>query len=103
MEKLTDLTTLDEQTAIQLAALFNSLSDPTRLRILAAMMAGEVNVGDLVQAVGLSKSAVSHQLRGLRDKRVIRTRKQGRQVFIALDDEHITELFQRGLDHISHE
>lgn len=97
------LTTLDEQTAIRMAALFDSLSDPTRLRILAALVAGEVNVGDLVQLVGLSKSAVSHQLRGLRDKRVIRTRKQGRQVFIALDDEHIAELFQRGLDHVCHE
>ncbi len=97
------LTTLDEQTAMRMAALFDSLSDPTRLRILAALMAGEVNVGDLVQLVGLSKSAVSHQLRGLRDKRVIRTRKQGRQVYISLDDEHIAELFQRGLDHVCHE
>ncbi len=99
----TILTTLDEQTAMRMAVLFDSLSDPTRLRILAALMDGEVNVGDLVQLVGLSKSAVSHQLRGLRDKRVIRARKQGRQVFIALDDEHIVELFQRGLDHVCHE
>jgi DNA-binding transcriptional ArsR family regulator len=97
------LTTLDEQTAMRMAALFESLSDPTRLRILAALMAGEANVGDLVQLMGLSKSAVSHQLRGLRDKHVIRTRKQGRQVFISLDDEHIAELFQRGLDHVCHE
>ena len=97
------LTTLNVQIAIRLAALFDSLSDPTRPRILATLMSGEVNVGELVQLVGLSKSAVSHQLRGLRDKRVIRTRKQGRQVFISLDDEHIAELFQRGLDHVCHE
>ncbi len=97
------LSTLEEQTAMRMAALFDSLSDPTRLRILAALMDGEVNVGDLVQLVGLSKSAVSHQLRGLRDKRVIRTRKQGRQVYVALDDGHIAELFQRGLDHVCHE
>mgnify|MGYP000897581385 CR=1 FL=1 len=102
MEK-SPLTTLDEQTAFRMAALFDSLSDPTRLRILATLIEGEVNVGDLVALVGLSKSAVSHQLRSLRDKRVIRTRKQGRQVFIALDDEHIAELFQRGLDHVCHE
>lgn len=102
MEK-SPLMTLDEQTAARMAALFASLSDPTSLRILAALISGEVNVGDLVDLVGLSKSAVSHQLRGLRDKRVIRTRKQGRQVFIALDDEHIAELFQRGLDHVCHE
>jgi ArsR family transcriptional regulator len=66
-------------------------------------MSGEVNVGELVQIIGLSKSAVSHQLRGLRDKRVIRTRKQGRQVYISLDDEHIAELFQKGLVHVCHE
>ena len=96
------ISTLDEQTATHLAELFASLSDPTRVRILAALIVGEVNVGDLVQEMGLSKSAISHQLRLLRDRQVIRTRKQGRQVFIALDDEHIGELFQRGLDHIMH-
>jgi ArsR family transcriptional regulator, lead/cadmium/zinc/bismuth-responsive transcriptional repressor len=94
---------LAETDAIRMAELFASLSDPTRVRILSILMKGEVNVGDLVQAVGLSKSAISHQLRSLRDKRVIRTRKLGRQVFVCLDDEHIAELFQRGLDHITHE
>lgn len=97
------ISTLDEQTAERIASLFESLSDPTRVRIIAALSEGEVNVGDLVQIVGLSKSAISHQLRGLRDKRVVRSRKQGRQVFVCLDDEHIAELFQRGLDHASHE
>jgi ArsR family transcriptional regulator len=51
----------------------------------------------------MSKSAVSHQLRGLRDRRIIRTRKQGRNVYVSLDDAHVKELFQRGLDHIEHE
>ncbi len=96
------ISTLSEQTAIHLAELFASLSDPTRVRILAALMVGEVNVGELVQMMGLRKSAISHQLRILRDRQVIRTRKVGRQVFIALDDEHIGELYQRGLDHILH-
>lgn len=97
------ISTLDEQTAERMASLFESLSDPTRVRIIAALSSGEVSVGDLVQVVGLSKSAISHQLRGLRDKRVVRSRKQGRQVFVCLDDEHIAELFQRGLDHVCHE
>jgi DNA-binding transcriptional ArsR family regulator len=61
-----------------------------------------VNVGKLVEEVGLSKSAVSHQLRGLKDKRLVRTRKQGRLVYISLDDEHVTDLFRRGLDHVLH-
>jgi ArsR family transcriptional regulator, lead/cadmium/zinc/bismuth-responsive transcriptional repressor len=94
---------LDESTAQRVASLFESLSDPTRVRIIAALIDGEANVGDLVSLLGLSKSAISHQLRGLRDKRVVRARKQGRQVFVRLDDEHIAELFQRGLDHVSHE
>jgi ArsR family transcriptional regulator len=103
MMPVPSISTLDDQTAIRMADLFASLSDPSRLRILATLMNGEVNVGDLVQTVGLSKSAVSHQLRSLRDKHVIRTRKQGRQVYVSLDDEHIAELFQRGLDHVCHE
>lgn len=93
---------LDEDTAVRLAALFESLSDPTRLRILATLLDDEVNVGDLVQLIGLSKSAISHQLRGLRDKRLVRARKQGQKVYVALDDEHVAELFRRGLDHVLH-
>ena len=59
-------------------------------------------MGELVERLGLTKSAVSHQLRGLRDKRLIRTRKQGRNVFVCLDDDHVIELFNRGLDHVLH-
>jgi DNA-binding transcriptional ArsR family regulator len=93
---------LDEDIAGRLADLFESLSDPTRLRILAALLDGEANVGELVQRIGLSKSAISHQLRGLRDKRVVRARKQGQKVYVALDDDHVAELLQRGLDHVLH-
>ncbi len=94
---------LDEQVALRMAALFASLSDPTRLRIIRLLLSGEVNVGEIALKLGLSRSAVSHQLRSLRDKRVIRTRKQGKQVFVALDDSHIAELFQKGFDHVQHE
>jgi DNA-binding transcriptional ArsR family regulator len=93
---------LDNPTALRLADLFAALADPSRLRIIAALAVGETNVGDLARTVGLSKSAISHQLRGLRARRIVRSRKQGRQVFVALDDDHIADLFRRGLDHISH-
>ncbi len=93
---------LDDRTAAEIAALFESLSDPTRVRIISCLMEGETNVGDLVQTVGLSKSAISHQLRTLRDKRVIRSRRQGRFIFVALDDEHIAELFHQGWNHVLH-
>ncbi len=88
--------------ASDLANLFDALSDPTRILIISALLDGEVGVGELVERLGLTKSAVSHQLRGLRDKRLIRTRKQGRNVFVCIDDDHIIELFQRGLDHVLH-
>jgi ArsR family transcriptional regulator len=94
--------TVTSENAFDLASLFAALSDPTRILIIAALLEGEVGVGELVERLGLTKSAVSHQLRGLRDKRIIRTRKQGRNVFICLDDEHVRELFQRGLDHVLH-
>ena len=88
--------------ASDLANLFDALSDQTRILIISALLDGEVGVGELVERLGLTKSAVSHQLRGLRDKRLIRTRKQGRNVFVCLDDDHVIELFKRGLDHVLH-
>jgi len=93
---------LTPKVASDLASLFEAMSDATRLRIIAALIDGEIGFGELVERIGLSKSAVSHQLRGLRDKRLIRTRKQGRNVYVCIDDEHIIELFQRGLDHVLH-
>lgn len=93
---------IDDPTAERLASLFSALSDPTRLRIIAALAQGEINVGELVEQIGLSKSAISHQLRGLKDKRLVRSRKEGRHVFVSLDDEHIADLFERGLDHVRH-
>ncbi len=90
------------QTAADLADLYRALSDPTRIRMIAALMDGEMKAGDLVTSIGLTKSAISHQLRGLKDKHIVRTHKQGRNVFVALDDDHVKELFQRGLAHIQH-
>ena len=88
--------------ASDLANLFDALSDPTRILIISALLEGEIGVSELVERLGVTQSAVSHQLRGLRDKRLIRTRKQGRNVFVCLDDDHVIELFKRGLDHVLH-
>jgi DNA-binding transcriptional ArsR family regulator len=102
MTHLDPLPNLNMDTAGRLSDLFAALADPTRLRIIAVLLDGEMQVGDLVQEIGLSKSAISHQLRGLRDKRLVRARKVGRQVFVALDDEHVSHLFHLGLDHVLH-
>ena len=94
--------TVTPEIASDLASLFDALSDPTRILIITALVEGEVGVSELVDRLSLTKSAISHQLRGLRDKRLIRTRKQGRNVFVCLDDDHVIELFKRGLDHVLH-
>jgi DNA-binding transcriptional ArsR family regulator len=94
---------LDERTSQDIAALFNSLSDPSRVRIIASLLDGELNISAIVEAVELSQSAVSHQMRTLRQMRIVRARKEGRQVFYCLDDEHIADLFRQGLEHARHE
>jgi ArsR family transcriptional regulator, lead/cadmium/zinc/bismuth-responsive transcriptional repressor len=93
---------IDEYTATHVAELFQTLSDPSRLRIISALLEEEMNVGALADSVGMSESAVSHQLRGLRQMRLVRARKAGRQVFYSLDDEHVASLFRQGLEHSRH-
>ena len=93
---------LDKKTANYLAEFFRALSDSSRIRIISTLTNGEMNVSSLAQIVGISESAVSHQLRGLRQMRLVRARKEGRQVFYSLDDKHVTDLFQYGLEHIMH-
>jgi ArsR family transcriptional regulator, lead/cadmium/zinc/bismuth-responsive transcriptional repressor len=97
-----DIGALDEQTAAQVAELFRAFSDPSRVRIIAALADGEMNVTALAAAVGISESAVSHHLRGLRQMRLVRARKVGRQVFYCLDDDHVAALYRQGLDHVQH-
>lgn len=93
---------LDEQTASRVAEIFRCLGDASRVRIISALSSDEMNVGALSEVVGISESAVSHQLRVLRQMRLVRSRKEGRQVYYALDDEHIADLYYRGLDHVLH-
>ncbi len=93
---------LDERTAAQVAELFRAFSDTSRVRIISALTADELNVSALAEAAGISESAVSHHMRGLRQMRLVRARKDGRQVFYCLDDDHVAALFRQGLDHIRH-
>ena len=93
---------LEDATAARLAETFKALSDPSRVRIVSLLAEAELCVCDLAAALDMSQSAVSHQLRTLRDLRLVRWRREGRQIFYALDDEHVTDLFQRGLDHVTH-
>jgi ArsR family transcriptional regulator, lead/cadmium/zinc/bismuth-responsive transcriptional repressor len=83
-----------------LAETFKVLGDETRVRILDVLARTELCVQDLARVLGLTQSAVSHQLRLLRSMRLVRTRRDGRQIFYALDDDHIVKLFEQGLEHV---
>jgi len=85
-----------------MAQLFKALADPTRLRILHFLSDEEKAAGDIARAVGLSASAVSHQLSYLYASRIVRRRREGRSVYYALDDDHVRELFAQALEHATH-
>ena len=91
---------LPDATALSLAETFKVLGDVTRVRILDAISRTEMCVGDIAQLLGLSESAVSHQLRLLRDQRLVKPRRAGQMIFYVLDDHHIVRLFAQGLEHV---
>jgi ArsR family transcriptional regulator len=95
-------TVLDEHTAAHVAELFRAFSDTSRVRILSALAAQELNVSALAEMVGVSKSAVSHHLRGLRQMGLVTARREGKEVYYHIEDEHIVALFQQGVKHIQY-
>ena len=82
------------------AETFRMLGDPTRVKILDTLGEGELCVNDLAAKVGMSESAVSHQLRLLRTMRLVRVRREGRLAFYAVDDNHILELLKQARTHV---
>jgi ArsR family transcriptional regulator, lead/cadmium/zinc/bismuth-responsive transcriptional repressor len=83
--------------------LFKALSDPTRIRILFALKKHELCVCEISRILKMSQSAISHQLKILRDHDLVRTRRVGKSIFYALADEHIHVMFSQALDHVSEE
>lgn len=90
---------LEEAQVESLAGLFKALADPTRVRLIAVLAGGERCVSELAEALDMSVSAVSHQLRLLRRLRAVRARREGRQIYYSLDDEHIARIFEYALEH----
>ena len=86
---------------IELAALFKLFGDPTRLRILHALEQNELCVCDIVSLLGLTKSAVSHQLKDLKLANLVKFRKEGQTVFYSLADSHVKTLIDIGYEHIT--
>ena len=91
---------LDEASVADLAETFKVLGDATRVRILDALARAEVPVCDLAQLLGLTQSAVSHQLRLLRGMRLVKSRRAGKHIYYMADDHHIVGLFEQGLQHV---
>lgn len=90
----------DSELVTALADTFKVLGDVTRVRILDVLSRRELCVGDLAGILGLTESAVSHQLRLLRNARLVRSRRAGQMVFYALDDHHVVRLFAQGSEHV---
>ncbi|MFV0379935.1 MAG: ArsR/SmtB family transcription factor [Anaerorhabdus sp.] len=83
-----------------MSMIFQMFADRTRLKILHCLFEKECHVNEIVERVGLSQSAISHQLSSLKKTRIVRTNKVGRKVYYCLDDEHIESIFKMTLDHI---
>ena len=93
----------DEGTLTRLSDLFKVFGDSTRIRILYVLFEQDVCVCDIAQLLGMTQSAVSHQLRVLKQARLIRSRREGKTVFYALADDHVRTLLSNGMEHISEE
>jgi len=92
---------LDEETVLDVAETFRVLSDPTRVNIVYVLAAGgELCVHHIATILGMSSSAVSHQLRQLRNMRLVKTRKEAQHVYYSLSDAHIMQLFNQCLEHV---
>ena len=93
---------ISPEEAQELADIFKILSNPTRVKILHVLSQSEMCVCDIVAVLGLTQSAVSHQLRLLRASRLVKFRQAGKVVYYSLDDDHIEKLFTAGLEHVRH-
>ncbi len=93
---------ISDDNAAMLAEVFKVLGDPTRIKIIFALSCFELCVCDIAETVGMTQSAVSHQLRLMRNMKLVKYRKEGKSVYYSLDDDHILQLFNQGMEHIKH-
>lgn len=90
-----------EEVVLSLAELFKALGDPTRVKILSCLKAKDMCVGEIADALNMTTSAISHQLRVLKAIKLVKGTKEGREVRYSLDDDHVTLIMQCGLDHVN--
>ncbi|MBO0441908.1 ArsR family transcriptional regulator [Enterococcus sp. DIV0212c] len=87
----------------KVSQLYKVLSDPTRLRILLLLKQGELNVTAIGEKLSMEQSAVSHQLKLLRDSHVVRSRREGKTIYYTLDDHHVIDILNQTFEHIKHQ
>ncbi len=92
----------NDETMFELADFFKAFGDSTRIKIMCALQETELCVCDISSIINISQSAVSHQLRVLRQARLVKYRKEGKTVYYSLDDHHVELLIEQGLEHITH-
>lgn len=93
---------LDEETLFVVSQTFKALSDPTRLRILNLLCSEEHSVNDMAESLNLSQSTVSHQLRFLKNLRLVKFRREGTTLYYSKDDDHIMNLLKQAIEHAKH-
>lgn len=93
---------IGESAAVHMADLFKALGDPTRIKIIHTLLQSELCVHDLTQVLDMGQSAISHQLRLLRNLRIVKRRKVGKTVYYSLDDDHVEQIFVQTLQHLKH-
>lgn len=93
----------EEDVVYNLAELYKVFGDPTRAKILICLQNADLYVGEIADILGMSNSAVSHQLRVLRSAKLVKGRKEGKEVTYSLDDDHVTKILECGLTHVNEE
>ena len=91
----------DEETLYDLADLFRIFADSTRIKILYLLFESEMCVCDIAQLLGMTQSAISHQLRALKQSKLVKNRRDGKTVFYSLADDHVRTIINQGMDHVT--
>ena len=99
-EKVTTPEMPDIDVLFELADLFKVFGDTTRLRIMYTISENEMSVLNIAEALNMEQSTISHQLRVLRQNKLVRVRREGKQIYYSLDDDHVKRIIEMGLDHI---
>ena len=92
-----------QESLLKLAELFKILGDPTRLKIVELLLENEMCVTHIAETMGMGQSAISHQLRVLRQARLVTYRKEGKTAYYSLNDDHVEGLVRMGMEHVSHQ